>query len=97
MSLSDARVARFFRIEGRVQGVGYRDWFLDWALKHGIQGWIRNRKDSSVEALCIGSEEQIQAAEEATRRGPVMARVKSVTVSQAQGIAGETFRILPTV
>ena len=45
---------RLIVIRGRVQGVGYRAWTEYTALERGLQGWVRNRADGSVEALFVG-------------------------------------------
>jgi acylphosphatase len=71
------------RISGRVQGVGYRAWAIDKAARLGLRGWVRNRRDGSVEALAIGAEEAVVAMIEACRDGPLAARVTGVAVSQA--------------
>jgi acylphosphatase len=88
--------ARQLRIHGRVQGVGYR-----WSMAHqaqslGITGWVRNRRDGTVEALVAGSEDMLDAIIDWARRGPAGARVTAVEVTAA---AGEffTFEQLPTV
>jgi acylphosphatase len=70
--------ARLLRIEGRVQGVGYRDWLQHQARRHGISGWVRNRADGTVEALLAGEEDALNAVLTACRRGPPLARVTSI-------------------
>jgi acylphosphatase len=70
--------ARLLRIEGRVQGVGYRDWMCREARKLGLDGWVRNRSDGGVEALVSGPEPAVQALLTACRRGPAMARVDRI-------------------
>lgn len=63
-------------IHGRVQGVGYRDWTRHVARGRGIEGWVRNRRDGSVEAVFSGSAERVTGMIEACRKGPASARVE---------------------
>jgi acylphosphatase len=65
-------------IGGRVQGVGYRAWTQYTALDHGLDGWVRNRRDGSVEAVFAGAPETVTRMIEACRRGPPGARVDAV-------------------
>jgi acylphosphatase len=73
------------RIEGRVQGVGYRAWAVREARWLGLAGWVRNRADRSVEVLIRGPEEAVDRFVEAARRGPYAAEVRAVRVSPAEG------------
>lgn len=70
--------ARLVVISGRVQGVGYRDWMVREAVRLGVQGWVRNRIDGTVEALVAGEEAAVQALLSACRRGPLLARVEEI-------------------
>jgi acylphosphatase len=80
-------ICRNLRIKGRVQGVGYR-WSLSAeATRLGLSGWVRNRRDGSVEALVHGPLEAVDALLVWTHRGPSMARVDSVLCTE--GNAGE--------
>ena len=74
-------------IHGRVQGIGYRAWTEDEARERGIAGWVRNRRDGSVEALFAGAEGDVSAMIEACRAGPPGARI--VTIDQHAAEAGE--------
>lgn len=85
------------RITGRVQGVGYRAWVLGEAARLGLRGWVRNRGDGSVEALTTGDESAVEAMIAACRRGPLLARVDQVAVSDAEDDGSLDFRPLPTV
>jgi len=90
-------IARRLKITGRVQGVGYRDWFLLQARKLKLTGWVRNRNDGWVEALCIGSEADVWAIIACAHDGPHLAHVDHIEIETAQGIAALDFRRLPTV
>jgi acylphosphatase len=88
--------ARLLRIEGRVQGVGYRDWLLREATRLGLHGWVRNRPDGSVQALVAGEAGAVQALLIACRRGPVLARVDRIEEVLADPPEGPGFHRLPT-
>ena len=95
-------VVRRVRIRGRVQGVGFRAFVEYTAQDHGLAGWVRNRRDGSVEAVFAGAPEAIAAIIAACRRGPRGSRVEAVEESDAapdvlaMRYAGETFSMLPT-
>jgi acylphosphatase len=72
------RIARRFVISGRVQGVGYRWFAKDAALREGVTGWIRNLPDGRVEALVEGEAEAVTRVERSLRQGPPGARVRAV-------------------
>ena len=67
-------------ITGQVQGVGYRLWATRTAARLGLRGWVRNRTDGSVEALVTGTPETVGAMTEASRKGPIGARVTDLTI-----------------
>ncbi|MBI1774987.1 MAG: acylphosphatase [Proteobacteria bacterium] len=68
------------RIVGRVQGVAYRAWTIEEAQRRGLAGWVRNRRDGSVEALLSGSSDAVDAMVTLCHRGPPAARVTRVAV-----------------
>jgi len=71
-------VARRFVVSGRVQGVGFR-WFVqELALREGASGWVRNREDGRVEAVVEAEAEALTRIERLIRRGPPAARVDHV-------------------
>lgn len=84
------------RIEGRVQGVWYRGWTVDEALRRGLIGWVRNRRDGSVEALFAGPESAVEAMVAACWQGPPAARVTAVHVRPADWPEATGFRALAT-
>ncbi len=67
---SDNSVRLHARVEGRVQGVGFRYFVLDNAQPLGITGWVRNRWDGSVEVLAEGAKNNLENLLTAIRRGP---------------------------
>jgi acylphosphatase len=74
------RIARRFRVSGRVQGVGFRYFALDAARREGINGYVMNHDDGSVEAVAEGESESVERFERALRRGPSRSRVEQVMV-----------------
>ena len=90
-------MARLLRIAGRVQGVGYRDWLLEEARSHGLAGWVRNRRDGTVEALLSGELPAVQAVLLACRRGPPLARVETLDEKLAEDPPEPGFHRLPTI
>lgn len=89
--------ASLIRIGGRVQGVGYRDWLILEARRNGVAGWVRNRRDGTVEALLSGERDAVQAVLNACRRGPPAAQVTSVEESFAEPPGEPGFILLPTL
>ncbi len=84
------------RIEGRVQGVWYRGWTVDQATLRGLDGWVRNRSDGSVEALFAGPAPAVEEMLAACWRGPPAAQVTAVIVEAAEAPTEPGFRPLPT-
>lgn len=82
---------------GRVQGVGFR-WFIqDAASAHGVAGWVRNRRDETVEAELHGSDADVQAVLDAMTQGPPGAQVDEVAVTDVPAPTSRGFEIRPTV
>jgi acylphosphatase len=70
----------YLKIDGRVQGIGYRRWAISKAMEiGGISGWVRNEDDGSVEILMSGDDDNINQMIEACYRGPLFARVDKIT------------------
>lgn len=90
-------MARRLRIAGRVQGVGFRDALCGEAARLGVRGWVRNRRDGTVEALADGSEAALAALIRWAHRGPPAARVESVTVVETDEDAPVGFEFRASV
>ena len=90
-------------ITGRVQGVGYRAWVEHRAVAHNLEGWVRNRRDGSVEALFAGPADVVSEMVARCRCGPSSARVDAVQDEPANSDAlnlrraGERFSVLGTI
>jgi acylphosphatase len=101
--MNGARSIRHVLIRGQVQRVGFRAWTEYTALGHGLEGWVRNRRDGSVEAVFAGPADQVAAMVDACRVGPRGARV--TVVDQDEGSADDlalrhpdaAFSVLPTI
>ena len=95
-------VIRHIVVRGRVQGVGYRAFVEEEALALGLEGWVRNCRDGTVEALFAGEATVIETMIETCRRGPYAARVAQI--DQRVGSPadfrlrrpGQPFSVLPT-
>jgi acylphosphatase len=84
------------RIEGRVQGVYYRAWTEQTARRLDLDGWVRNRRDGSVEAVFSGPETQVDEMLRRCAEGPPYAKVTKVTVTDEGGAPPSGFSVLPT-
>ena len=73
-------ITRRLSISGRVQGVGYRDALRHEARQRGVAGWVRNRRDGTVEAMVQGAPEAVEALIAWARRGPPAARVAELRI-----------------
>jgi acylphosphatase len=84
-------LVRHVFVEGRVQGVGYRDFTRRRALRLGVSGWVRNRSDGAVEALVRGAAADVEALLAEMRKGPRGAAVTRLRiVGDGEGEAEET-------
>jgi acylphosphatase len=90
------RVVVRVRIAGRVQGVWYRGWTVEEATRRGLDGWVRNRRDGTVEAVFAGPPEAVEAMIAACRRGPPSARVESVETTPEAEMPPAGFAQQPT-
>lgn len=84
------------KIEGRVQGVWYRSWTLKTASGLGLSGWVRNRKDGSVEAVFSGPRSLVNQMISNCHEGPAAASVDDVHVSDEVAAVEPGFKQLRT-
>lgn len=84
-------------ITGHVQGVGFRYAMQREASRRGVSGWVRNRRDGSVEAVVRGEAAAVQALLAWARQGPPGASVREVKASAAQEDSFSGFELRPTV
>ena len=86
------------RIHGRVQGVFFRNWAMDYARSLGVRGWVRNRRDGTVELVAFGDDEAVEALTAACRTGPSAAQVERIEVEIVEGEGPPAgFRVTATV
>ena len=96
-------VVRHVTVKGRVQGVGYRAFVDHEARARDLEGWVRNRRDGSVEAVFAGAGDVVTAMIAACRRGPSLARIDDVQDEAGNPDTlnlrrtGEHFSVLPTI
>ncbi|MFZ0065387.1 MAG: acylphosphatase [Pseudolabrys sp.] len=97
-----ARIVRHVVVRGRVQGVGYRAFVEHEAQRRELDGWVRNRRDGSVEAVFAGPRAAVEAMIEACRRGPMSARIDALDHREGTETdlldrpEGGAFSVLPT-
>ena len=84
-------------ISGRVQGVGYRAWMLEQATALGVDGWVRNRADGTVEALISGTADAVEELARSCRRGPRFAQVDSLIEEISDPPEEPGFLLMPGV
>jgi acylphosphatase len=91
--IEEPQIVRHILVRGRVQGVGFRAFVEHHALQRGLGGWVRNRRDGSVEALFVGPAKSVAGMVEACRIGPRSGRVD--TLDQRDGTEDELKAVRP--
>jgi acylphosphatase len=100
--MNTAHMVRRVVIRGRVQRVGYRAWTEHMALQRGLEGWVRNCSDGTVEAVFAGPASAVEGMIAACRGGPPGAQVDTLDTREgglddvALRRRGEMFSVLPT-
>jgi acylphosphatase len=96
---SQRHVSVRISVEGKVQGVGYRNWLRAKAQEKQIDGWVRNRSDGRLEALFSGKEVAVRELISLCYQGPPAAYVKRIREYPESGLRPDTqgFMVLPTI
>lgn len=94
--MTDARRTVMVRIEGLVQGVYFRAWTDQTARSLGLDGWVRNRQDGSVEAVFSGPLKQVDEMLRRCADGPPDAKVTKVTITEEGGAPPSGFKVTGT-
>ncbi|WP_315833430.1 acylphosphatase [Bradyrhizobium prioriisuperbiae] len=103
MGETHAVIIRHAAVRGRVQGVGYRAWVAHTARQRDLEGWVRNRRDGSVEAVFAGEADEVTQMIADCRHGPRLAHVSAVDDQPATADMlnlrppGERFAVLATL
>lgn len=97
MDLEREKRAILLRIYGRVQGVGFRAFVLANATQLGVNGWVRNRSDGSVEAFIQGNTDAVSHLIERCHQGPASSSVDGLDAVE-QGLEEHMgFKVRPSV
>ncbi len=90
-------LARSLIVHGRVQGVFYRGWAVETAQSLGLDGWVRNRRDGTVEIVIGGDEAAMDEMIARCRQGPPAARVTRIETTESEMEIPAGFRSRPTL
>ena len=85
------------QVRGFVQGVGFRNYLIVCARQNGLDGWVRNRADGSVEALVSGSTKAVEAFVGSATHGPTGARVSTLDLHNSEPPAQKGFHQRPSL
>ena len=88
-----SQVALHIRISGQVQGVFFRAWTAERARELGVNGWVRNAPDGSVEGHLEGDKSAVQQLVDHLHQGPPSARVTNVDVEVAEPRGSDRFEV----
>jgi acylphosphatase len=89
--MSDIRIRAI--VQGRVQGVFYRDSCRAQARRLGVRGWVRNRPDGTVEVVAEGSRDRVDQLLTWCRQGPPRATVTGISLTDEVPAAERSFRV----
>ena len=89
-------IAKRLVVHGRVQGVGFRQWTVATATRLGLAGWVRNRRDGTVEALVEGDAAAVEELQRLCRRGSPAASVSLIHEDLVEPEELTGFEVRPT-
>ena len=89
-------IARRYVVYGRVQGVGFRFWTLRMAEQRGVRGWVRNRRNGTVEVHAEGESGAVGDLERLLNAGPPASSVTKVDAMSADLAGLDSFSVEPT-
>jgi acylphosphatase len=95
--MSEEQTHLRLRIEGFVQAVGYRNYVIAEATRLGIDGWVRNRADGTVEVLVSGGDKAVKELVGLCMKGPLGSTVKDVEIHKAEPSAEKGFKRRPSI
>ena len=90
LALND-KIARSIQIEGKVQGVYFREWAVKVAQELDIAGWVRNLQDGRVDVYAVGDEAAVERFIRRLREGSPASDVERVTAQPAEVLKMHTF------
>jgi acylphosphatase len=92
--MADERIRRRVTVQGRVQGVFFRDSVRERARAHGVAGWVCNRSDGAVEAVLEGAPDAVEHVVRFCETGPPSAQVQHADVheEEPEGLSGFQIR-----
>ena len=90
------RITQHLRLSGRVQGVFFRESMCRESTRLRVNGWVRNRRDGTLEAMLQGETAQVGALIAWARRGPPAAQVENIEITEGIGEFTQ-FEKLPTL
>jgi acylphosphatase len=97
MTDNDDLTSLRLKVEGFVQAVGFRNFAIEEATKLGLDGWVRNRADGTVEILISGPTKAVETFVAASMRGPNGSRIKNVELHNAEPPTEKGFQRRPSL
>jgi acylphosphatase len=95
--MSDELTTFRLRLRGLVQGVGFREWAIEEAKSRKLDGWVRNRRDDTVEMVISGADASVQDMLRVCTQGPPSARVEKIDITREDELPAAGFRRHPTL